>query len=197
MSCAQILDGVVLIPVASDVLNLVNFLIFDVALASSVFALTGDIAGLVNSASALSGSGNRLRPFNPPFVGVGLTCTRKNTYRLLALTRAVVMAAVLATTFLIEGRSCEIETRRKLPVVAPVPGKVLPTWKQVEIRRLTLQRRSCMGRAGDETYYGELRLNRSCELRPKLMVLPTIYFGLKYKSVAVNPPTNCIFHWPK
>lgn len=170
----------------SDYFNVINFLLFDIVLASLVFYLTADIAGRVNSASALQNLGNRLQPFNPPLVGVGLTCTRRNVFRALALVRACAMLLVLATNFLIEGASVDRKTPRSGNVV--VLGKINDNATQVNVRQLMLKRRGCQGRTEDFMYYGQLETNGKCELRLEYIVpgAGSVHFGLKFEQKEIK-----------
>lgn len=179
--------------VTSTIFNVSNFILFDIILASLVFYLTADIAGLVNSASALQQLGNRLHAYNPPIVGVGLTCTRRNVFRVLAGVRGLAMLAVLATNFLIEGRSIELERIEQHDVV--VPGVIDPDTKQIDVRRLTLRRRGCQGRKNDEIYYGELRADiQECELRQRLFSFPAVHFGTRFVNRTIDfPADKCVF----
>lgn len=177
-----------LVPLPSDVFNVFNFLLFDIVLASLVFYLTADIAGLLNSASALQRIDNRLRAYNPPLVGVGLSSTRRSAFRVLACVRAVTMLLVLATNFLIEGESVDRVTETAADVV--VAGRIPPSVNYTEVMGRTLMRRGCQGRTRDSFYYGELRAGGGCELRMKYMRAPTVHFGLKYTRRVV-PLRRC------
>ncbi len=180
---------------SSAVFNVLNFLLFDIVLASIVFWLTADVAGLVNSASALRQLGNRLHAYNPPLVGVGLTCTRRSVFRVLALIRGVAMLGVLATNFLIEGVSCE--RLRFLEQSVVVPAIIPLNTTQANVRRLTLRRRGCQGRTESEVYYGELRYGEHCELRRDLFSMPqhTVFFGLDFVNRTIKFPTEeCEFY---
>ena len=186
-------DKYVTVEMSSAYFNVFNFILFDIVLASLLFYLTAEIAGLVNAASALQESGNRLHAYNPPLVGVGLCTTRRNVFRVLAGTRALAMLGVLATNFLIEGISCERVRNVVQDVV--MPGKIDMNTPQVDIRRLALRRRGCQGRFQDLVYYGELRLGQRCELRRPLITTPIVYFGLKFVNRTIVLPKNgCRFY---
>ncbi len=89
--------NIVTVDVSSAAFSVINFFIFNIVLLSLIFWLTSDIAGLFNAASALRRLNNRIQPYNPPIVGVGLTCTRHDVFLTMAAVRAISLIAVLAT----------------------------------------------------------------------------------------------------
>lgn len=192
-SCSKTLMGnYIQLPMSSALMNLFNFLLFDILLATVLFWITGTIAGLENSKSARRQVSNQLFLRNPPLIGVGLTCTRRNVFRWLALARVCGMAMILSTNFLIEGISCEVETAAVRSVV--VAGKVPETYQfnSTKLREYVRLRMSCQGRCtdSDSWYYGELRIDekantKSCELRKHLVAKPIIRFGLTMDDVTV------------
>lgn len=194
--CSSIVraNDVVIVELNSNYFNVINFILFDIVLASIVFYLTGDLAGLSNSTSALRQIRNRISAYNPPLVGVGLTCTRRNVYRLLAAVRAAVMVIVLATNFLIEGSSCAVVQQGRKNVL--LPGPINASMDAGDLYRMGLRRRGCMGRNGSLTYYGELREDEGCELREELLTVPPVYFGLTHTNNSVTFREPCTLFTP-
>lgn len=193
MECYPLEDKFLTVQLSSAVFNVLNFLLFDIILASIVFWLTADIAGLVNSASALQQLDNQLHAYNPPLVGVGLTCTRRRVFRVLALIRAIAMLGVLATNFLIEGASCGRLTNVERNVL--VRADINPFENLGKVRDFALRRRSCMGRTDTEVYYGELHVGERCELDRALITTPIVYFGLDFVNRTIELPKNpCEFY---
>lgn len=193
--CTSVVPPVntVVVNMDSSWFNVLNFVAFDIVLASLVFYLTGDVAGLSNSTSAVRQLSNQLYPYNPPFVGVGLTCTRKNVYRILAFVRGLTMVLVLATNFLIEGSSCANVEKARANVLVPkyvnASSVIL-----IDVWKLMLRRRGCQGRKGDLVYYGESREGQGCELREDLFSFPTVYYGLRFTNATVIFKEPCEFY---
>jgi len=179
--------------VSSAFVNAFNFVLFDIALATLVYLVTADIAGLSNSSAARARIRNRLNAYNPLFVGTGLTCTRRNISLMLALVRFITMTLILCTNFLIEGARCQVVTTQLQKVV--VHGHLSIEYGQTAIRQFTLRRRGCQGRKGDLTYYGELRVDNNskyhCELREDMMTTVPVYFGINHEKKRIDYSSPC------
>ncbi len=73
--------------ISSDVFNVANFLLFDLFLAAFIYSLTADLAGLENSKIAFREEKESFHFYNPPLVGVGITCTHRSVAYVLAVIR--------------------------------------------------------------------------------------------------------------
>ncbi len=97
------------IGVSSLILNAANFVLFDLVLAAAVYVLTADLAGLVNSTSALKAKDEPIAFHSPAFVGVGvgITCTKKIVFYVLAFLRIIsVLFIFISSTSFIGGTQC-------------------------------------------------------------------------------------------
>lgn len=188
--------------VSSSVVNALNFVLCDVILLNLIFSITGDIAGLLNAKSArdrraatLNGSAapnHILDTRSPPLVGVGLTCTRRSYFWILAAIRTSVLFGILGTNFLIDGTLCQVVRESQLKVVVPgqIPGITRLSKTTEEVAPLMQRRRSCLGRLGSEFYYAELRDQHSCESRLNLIQGDPVFFSIDVTNYTIRVPAN-------
>ncbi len=68
---------------------------------------------------------------------------------------------------------------------------------QKTVKNYVLRRRTCIGNKDDYVYYGELRLDGSCELREELMSSPPVKFYFQFDTLnrpIVFPKGGCEFY---
>ncbi|PXF45362.1 hypothetical protein BWQ96_04882 [Gracilariopsis chorda] len=98
------------IPIASELVNVVNFIVVDLLIISFVMEVTGIIAGHINHHSLRNDSRLKLDPFHLPLIGGGLITFRGRHRNILIMVRISVLLAAIASTFGVEGRT-------ELPIV--------------------------------------------------------------------------------
>ncbi len=175
----------VAVAVSSLVLNSVNFLLFDLLLAAAVYYLTADVAGLVNSISALKGKGEAIALYSPAFfgVGVGITCTRKHVFYVLAFLRIVsVLFIFISSMSFIGGTQCVVAEKEANVVWL---GNFSTHEDAGTLQRRALLRQSCQGQTNSTLYYGELRDDGFCELDLS-RIGRTVHFDFFYGGRSVN-----------
>lgn len=185
-------ENYVRIGMSSSYANVINFVLFDIVLATIIFRLTSDIAGLTNVISALSGIKNQIHPNYPSFLGAGLTCTRRNSFRYLAMLRVIALVSVMSTNFLIEGSSCQVVQTSRKRMFVPGALKIPVDADVVDILRpMVRTRTNCAGQENGMTYYGELRADKTCELRRHLFTNHTVFWGNRFVDREIWFPRNC------
>ncbi len=177
------------ITVSSNYLNLLNFILFDVLFCALIFHVTADIAGLLNSRSALTKHENRLSPFNPPVLGVGLTCTRRRVFFAMAFVRLLSIALFFVTNFLIEGKSIpRVVAVRNATVLTFGPGPTPASRSREErlkLGKLVARRQECQGRTDRYMFYGEIRDGNECVTKFHLVNRPVL-FGISAAIVPID-----------
>lgn len=150
--------------VSSNWINVINFLIFDIALISSVYFLTSDVMGRLNDAALRDGQPHRLIISSPPVLGGGLCSTHRVRVSLLLMARLLGLVLILATNLTIKGKT-EFETKsvqRQVYVLGNVS-----TFSEDQFEEAVINRTGCLGNRNfslepgrpNETvaYYGEIR----------------------------------------
>lgn len=145
--------------IPSTFVNILNFLIFDVALITLVYVLTADVMGRLNDRTLRDGNPHRLYIACPPVLGGGLCSTNCLRALLLFLARLIGLGLILASELTIKG-----ESRGELFTTS---GKVLTHGNISALHDVgsfddnVFLRASCQGsriKGGRTTmYYGELR----------------------------------------
>lgn len=93
------------IPIASEFVNVFNFVAVDLFIVSYVMDVTGILAGYINCHALRNDSHLKLIPLQIPLIGGGfITCHGRHRYTLIIIRISVLLAAI-ASTFGVEGRS--------------------------------------------------------------------------------------------
>ncbi len=167
----------------SNLVNLFNFIIFDILLISVVFYLTTEISGRLNYLSLSNGSPRKLEIQCPPLLGGGLCSTSRVRMYCLFFLRFLAFALIFASNLAIDGVSKnEIITKFG---VRRVPGS-LDILTYQKFKRLVDLRLSCQIARKGFVYFGELRENDRCERDVSLLSDP-VAFSLNLQRIDVKP----------
>lgn len=93
------------IPIASEIINVLNFVIVDLIVVSFLLQITSSIAGCVNNRVLCNSPHLQLVPFDIPIIGGGLTTCCGKYRNLLILVRISVLLAASMSAFGFEGRT--------------------------------------------------------------------------------------------
>ncbi|CAN8066596.1 unnamed protein product [Agarophyton chilense] len=151
------------IPIASEIINVLNFVFVDLFLVSFVLQATSNLAGYVNNRVLRHSSRLKLVPFDIPLIGGGLITFRGKQRNILILLRISILLAVSTSTFGIEGRT-QVPTLTKSAHVR-VPG---------------------FSRSMDESTMNRIQKGFSCGTwEQNVFVFGTVADGLCYKNVTL------------
>ncbi len=101
------------IDLPSNMVNLINFVIFDILLISLVFFLTTEISGRLNYLSLSDGNPRRLEIRCPPILGGGLCSTSRLRMHCLFFLRFLAFVLIFASNF---GNRRSFEEQNHYPV---------------------------------------------------------------------------------
>lgn len=107
------------IPLPSEAVSLINFLVLDIFLLSYIMHMSGLLAGHANHYMLRSRRKLHLVAFDIPLVGGGIVMARNWRRLLFILLRLSVVAAVAVCNFGLEGRSARIFAERDVNIRAP------------------------------------------------------------------------------
>ncbi len=147
-------------PLTSNLVQPLNFVLFDILLISAVYHLTSDIGGRLNDLSLRNGRPQRLLISCPPLIGGGLVSTRRVHVTTLLFIRVVGLALILVSELTIEGNSRDVLRPTQAQVVAP--GAIL-NFTLDDYQRSVIRRTGCLGTVDGRMYYGRI-MNRQCVL---------------------------------
>lgn len=91
--------------IPSTYLNILNFLIFDVALITLVYLLTEDVMGRMNNRALRDGKPHRLFMICPPVLDGGLCTTNRRLAHFLLLARLIWLGLALSSGLAIKRNS--------------------------------------------------------------------------------------------
>lgn len=171
------------IPIHSSVANALNYMLFDLVFAISIHILTSDIAGLTNYSTVIRFDEDAIGARKAPFVGTGITCTKRNVFYIVASIRFASWMLIFATTFLLRGISSPLIVKETSNVVSK--GTASPFFGSENLVQFRTRRLGCQGRTETTYYYGEIR-DGKCELDTDLLSKPVPHFSLRYQNTTVS-----------
>ena len=176
------------IPVASEVLNLLNFLFGDILFIAVVMWISSRIAGLTNYRQVEMGRIVDLKLFSLPHIGGGIVMGSgpRRTFLIIARTTAII--AVCISNFGLQGRSrTPLETKEAL-VRKPGPTAGIDQEKLFDSTEIRMR---CAKPTRDNLIFGSV-IDGNCypDLRDHVYVK---FLALQFKNVT-RSVTNCTHH---
>lgn len=184
----------------STSVNILNFVVFDVALITLVYLLTADVAGRLNDRSLRDGNPRRLLILCPPVLGGGLCSTNRVRALLLLLVRLIGLGLILLSGLAIKGGArAELFHER---ANALTHGNTSMVHGADSLDEKVFLRSSFQGsriKGGRTTlHYGELREVQKggkptleCITDPALLTGTVVEFDTRIRNVTVTTGPSC------
>lgn len=167
------------VPISSEVMNVLNFLVMDLLLLPYIMHVSGRIAGFANSETLKRGQPLKLVVFDPPVIGGGIVMARSMRRTFLVIARLSVVLAVAICNFGLEGRSRVRQVKRE--AVVRVPGDLTNSFE--EIYNATERRMRCSGSSEQDLFVFGAVMDERCHLNSNVHVYIQ---GMSYDLQSIN-----------
>lgn len=144
--------------VSSNVVNILNFLIFEIVVMAYVVYGTGIIAGALNYRCIKHGAKLRLKVLDFPHIGSGMVMNQSVARWALIFIRLSTLLAIAASNYGLEGQTEMVTKLGEATVRGPGPIEGL---KMAKLFEATERRMRCAETKGDDIVFGAV-INNKC-----------------------------------